>query len=924
MQILKVIEQLHQYSDNYKNSCIQIQTEYKDNMKIMEKKRNNLIKNMDDFHNKCLKAEKAQQNLEKLINKSSKNHEELQKAADYSLSKQQEAQEQMLVYQKQIDETNEKWDVFKQNFTKVFKDYDINQESRIGICRQNMIQIMKIIQKNYENFYNHHKSVNYDLGSNKEQDDEKESCLKQICDTKQLENLNQFQEPFISFDMYKQKHNVQKNQDKNAQKFVEKRSLDLFIMNLFYQDIDGQQQNNDSNNNLNTSSEKDLNQLHLTSGKKKSSIELQQQQFQQVNLSDNISSFNQSQNSLQSSFLSPIKNDYTQSPLKKQVQNFQILKQEQKKQQLKGVNHLIDFQEVFSKQDLRIYFLKNVYQGLLTQNDNFFETLPQDKLHKFIDGFKMIFQILNQTYDCHSETFFYMLEILPKITYFNQLGQKEYLLTYLNQEFWMKTQRWENLFDLLFAKKFQEMKYNFEINKQQQEIQKKQEDQQQTQQQESGGFSKFLSRVFGDDTKPIIQFDDSDIPFMVLEEINNYLLVLNLRNMQYLMDLLINLAQKKNIKQDLLPNLLSKHESEKNLVIRNEIFGYKSKNIRFVKKMIAMTYDEKAIYCILKSMPYLEIKDNPFKLLSLSKEHYDKIRNKVYKQFLTSNYIEQNLLKNDINNRIKLWYNILDCDRIGIRYAQMKSEVSFNVELDKIENLITIDVNRSFHIHKSKLSSSILQSFLRTFAFYNKEISYCQGMNYLAGYLFILIRDEEKTYKIFSQILDHNKYLKNIFYTHFNQLKVLLYQLNRILNIFLPKLGEHFEKEKIHPHFYAASWLITVFSQTYQNSHDSYIVKVFWDYFLSEGFKGLFKCIIYLLKFNEEKLLQLNFDYILNLLGEIMRKGYLTMSYEQLKENSYPGLDNIKNEINQYRISQRVLDQLENEYNYFIKSLEQK
>lgn len=77
------------------------------------------------------------------------------------------------------------------------------------------------------------------------------------------------------------------------------------------------------------------------------------------------------------------------------------------------------------------------------------------------------------------------------------------------------------------------------------------------------------------------------------------------------------------------------------------------------------------------------------------------------------------------NLRISVWKNLLKCSQINISYAEMKSDVAINAELDKIEDLITIDVNRSLHIHKKNISSSILQSFLRTFAFYNKEISYC-------------------------------------------------------------------------------------------------------------------------------------------------------------------------------------------------------
>lgn len=61
--------------------------------------------------------------------------------------------------------------------------------------------------------------------------------------------------------------------------------------------------------------------------------------------------------------------------------------------------------------------------------------------------------------------------------------------------------------------------------------------------------------------------------------------------------------------------------------------------------------------------------------------------------------------------------------------------------MPSVEEIITLDVNRSLHLHNEYLSSDLLQSLLCTFAYYNRDISYCQGMNYLAGYLFIKTRN---------------------------------------------------------------------------------------------------------------------------------------------------------------------------------------
>lgn len=48
------------------------------------------------------------------------------------------------------------------------------------------------------------------------------------------------------------------------------------------------------------------------------------------------------------------------------------------------------------------------------------------------------------------------------------------------------------------------------------------------------------------------------------------------------------------------------------------------------------------------------------------------------------------------------------------------------------------------------------------------------------------------------------------------------------------------------------------------------------------------------------------------------------MNYQELKDSGYQGLDTVKSDINNSYISHRILKQLENEYEYFIKSLENK
>lgn len=64
-------------------------------------------------------------------------------------------------------------------------------------------------------------------------------------------------------------------------------------------------------------------------------------------------------------------------------------------------------------------------------------------------------------------------------------------------------------------------------------------------------------------------------------------------------------------------------------------------------------------------------------------------------------------------------------------------------------------------------------------------------MNYIMGYLFINVRNEELTLKIFISLI--NQHFHNIFTKDLRKLKLLFYQFDRCLHIFLPELFEKFK-----------------------------------------------------------------------------------------------------------------------------------
>lgn len=66
--------------------------------------------------------------------------------------------------------------------------------------------------------------------------------------------------------------------------------------------------------------------------------------------------------------------------------------------------------------------------------------------------------------------------------------------------------------------------------------------------------------------------------------------------------------------------------------------------------------------------------------------------------------------------------------------------------IKNVDEVIVLDVARSAH-NMGGVDPAVLIDMLKTYAFYNKEIEYCQGMNFIGGFLLMVLDDEETAFK---------------------------------------------------------------------------------------------------------------------------------------------------------------------------------
>ena len=190
------------------------------------------------------------------------------------------------------------------------------------------------------------------------------------------------------------------------------------------------------------------------------------------------------------------------------------------------------------------------------------------------------------------------------------------------------------------------------------------------------------------------------------------------------------------------------------------------------------------------------------------------------------------LVRKDIQiSRERVWLAALRPYALSADYCIELQAVAFAPLPKAIEDVIANDVVRSFQFAPT-LSKDPLTNILRAYAHFNPAVGYCQGMNYLFGTLYIIYKDEEAAFTCGVGLI--NRYqMSSIFYTQLPRLKVMFYQLDRMLARFLPQLQALFRRESISASHFSSPWFMTLFASSLQSDERKFAVLLqIWDEFI--------------------------------------------------------------------------------------------
>ena len=176
----------------------------------------------------------------------------------------------------------------------------------------------------------------------------------------------------------------------------------------------------------------------------------------------------------------------------------------------------------------------------------------------------------------------------------------------------------------------------------------------------------------------------------------------------------------------------------------------------------------------------------------------------------------------------------------------------------KVVDQIELDLARTFPAnHKyergqgGRNGNEVLRRILYAYARHNRRTGYCQGMNYIAAFLWLVMGDEEKAFWTFTALLDiilpgdvHAKDIKGTI----AQYKIL----HKLVQTNAPRLAKHFRELEIDLVMIASKWLLCLFVESFPSTTAARVL----DCLIYEGEKVWFRVSIAMLKMHEQKILE--------------------------------------------------------------------
>jgi len=162
------------------------------------------------------------------------------------------------------------------------------------------------------------------------------------------------------------------------------------------------------------------------------------------------------------------------------------------------------------------------------------------------------------------------------------------------------------------------------------------------------------------------------------------------------------------------------------------------------------------------------------------------------------------------------------------------------------------------------------------------SMSYYQGMNYIAIFLYKTFHSELKAYQFLCYISE--KFLVKKLEKSFKGLMELIFLSDKLIQISNSNVWKKLQTNQMSSMMFSVPLIITMFT-TYVKIPANYpfVYKV-WDIFLVQGFLGVLKAQLCVLKNQEEDLLQLDSDSVLMAMKGIEKDPFCISRFREVDE----------------------------------------
>jgi hypothetical protein len=165
---------------------------------------------------------------------------------------------------------------------------------------------------------------------------------------------------------------------------------------------------------------------------------------------------------------------------------------------------------------------------------------------------------------------------------------------------------------------------------------------------------------------------------------------------------------------------------------------------------------------------------------------------------------------------------------------------------------IAKDIERTFPGHpqfESRTGVLALKRLLLAFSLHNPEIGYCQSINFLAGFLLLLLSEEQAFWVLdclINEILPPDYYTRKLLGVHIDQRVI-----SHLVGELLPDVAKAYEDAGLVLHLVTAEWFMCCLCTTVP-AHTAFRI---WDCIFLFGSESLFRIVLALFHLNKNKIL---------------------------------------------------------------------